>query len=212
MKILAVGFEVSKHDLERLHSLLHVTRLDTWPIETTDLQSEPLNLEGIDLVLLFGSKVQTLAQEACTEQRILSISLPPIKLLHPPEEGGNAEARSTAYTQLVQLREDIQSGHVSLAEDRKILSELSSEDVPPLSLEKILSLEQLLQKGGRTGWRYRTSNGRTILVYLGEKPTIDKTIDATLSIAEVLALRLAADTFQWKSVEFLGKPTSENEK
>lgn len=199
-EILAIGFNLTKADKDRVASLFQASGLDAWPYLCVDARSTN-NLAGTTatVAIIFGDKAANLLKDQLVQQGVYTVSFPPVKNLHPPEEGGIKEDRIKAFETAKSLVESLKSGQVKTSEDQALRKTLKPADLADLSIQTIQALEKALKDTGKDEWSFLTRDGKVVAVTL--KPGVSvKNPDIQVTLSELLLIRAAMDVFKTTEV------------
>lgn len=202
MIIGILGFNLTKKDIEQINKVLTGCKI-TSDYQIIDVRSVDLTIamKDLEIVLALGRFASNMGRKKASDNGSTFIELPDIKKLYPIEEGGDKEARTSAYNTLVDLQSTIDSGKLRVVDDRKAVESIKEDEVPDLSPGQIQKLKDVLQETGKTDWVCLTKSGQSVRVSL--TPSVDSNFDINMTFDELLAIRVAMDILQAQEVQFV---------
>jgi hypothetical protein len=181
MSLIALSSGLKKHHYDIINRIAE--NILYKPIEIIDLKSYSPDINGGDIILLFGTRAKKFFQAKKYTNPYLI--LPEVANLE--DEPENERKREKAWEALLEFKELLDS-QVTLTSEQ--LSELTASDV--------VGMEILLKQKGVTEWFGKMKDGKTLC--LSVEPTKDNGVDVALTFAELYAIKTAMEVLEVEEI------------
>ncbi len=186
VKVLVKEELITVEDEELVNRLFKSVDLNNYKIINTQYY-KPF-IEPKEIVVTLGKFIPRTMVQIAQAQGF--IELPRLVKLH--DQPGNEDDRQEAFTKLKALSDTLNSASISPQTFRR-------EDLPALSVEQLLALEEELVASGATGFTGLNQQGKTVRIRISADDK--EPADLVVNLHELLVMKLAIDLLELKEVQ-----------